>query len=156
MQTRRNWRETGNVRALDNLREKTSYAIQSQYAASKRIAALCAGYQQHIDPSLDVDLFYGEMFHLLSAAGVGLDNWGRILGIGRNIPTIDKSGILTLEDEYYRMLLLYKAMANISPSTARAQNELLAFLVNSGIADGGQPFNQAPFAPDNHLITGDA
>jgi hypothetical protein len=210
LRTRRDWREIPNVRALDNIRSRKSYAIQSQYAASRRIAALCAGYQRRIDPHRDVDLFYANVFDIMTAAGWGLDNWGRILGIGRNIPTLDKTGVITLADENYRLLLLYKAMANISPSTAKGQNDLLAFLVNTGVAafpkayvlhtdtmvirwvfedylddtqlaifaaagtlargagvgwelyainpkvfgftDGWQPFNQAPFAPDNVTV----
>ena len=41
--------------------------------------------------------------------------------------------MIVLDDDYFRLLLLYKAMANISASTAAAQNALLAMLVSSGI-----------------------
>lgn len=210
MYTWRDIREVLDFRELDNVREVTSYAIQSQYSASNKILALSAQYQAQIDPNIDVDLFYRYMFNIYTAEGIGLDNWGEILDIGRTIE--DGNTKITLEDEYYRLLLLYKAMANISASTADAQNKLLQALVNTGIAGfprsayvleidtmvirwvfedfldpiqlavfraagtlargagvgwefyavnpsmvfgftpGWQPFNQAPFAPDNALI----
>ena len=215
MYTWRDFREILDVRELENIRDLTGYAIQSQYSASKTILALAAGFQQQIDPHLDVDLFYDKMFNIYTAEGVGLDNWGLILQIGRLIEDPDSGAAITLEDDYYRLLLLYKAMANISASTASAQNHLLEMLVNTGIAgfpraayvlevdtmvirwvfedyltplqlavfktagtlargagvgwelyainpgtafgfDGSelQPFNQAPFAPDNAMSRG--
>lgn len=134
MHTWRNWRDVKDTRELENIRESTSYAIQSQYSASERILALAAGFQAQIDPHVDVDLFYSEMFDIYTASGVGLDNWGVILQIGRTINDTDTGANITLGDEYYRLLLLYKAMANISASTAAAQNALLEMLVNTGIA----------------------
>ena len=215
MRTWRNFREVLNVRELENIRDHTSYAIQSQYNAAKKILALAEAFQKQLSPEADLDLFYQKIFDIYTAEGAGLDNWGRILQIGRVIADPDTGASLALEDDYYRLLLLYKALANISASTAAAQNELLAALVNSGIAgfpraayvleadvmvirwvfedflndtqravfkaagtlargagvgwefyainparvfgfDGSemQPFNQAPFAPDNALILG--
>lgn len=214
MYTWRDFREAPDLRALDNIRDLTGYAIQSQYGASERILALAAGFQKHIDPHLDVDLFYDKMFNIYTAAGAGLDNWGLILQIPRLIDDPDTGAAITLDDEHYRLLLLYKAMANISASTAAAQNHLLEMLVNTGIAgfpraayvletdtmvirwvfedylnplqlavfkvagtlargagvgwelyalnpvqvlgfdgSGMHPYNQAPFAPDNSLIS---
>lgn len=134
MYTWRDFQDVLNVRELENVREITSYAIQSQYSASKKIMALAAGFQKRIDPHVDVDLFYRTMFNIYTAEGVGLDNWGVILQMGRTIADPDTGENTTLTDEYYRLLLLYKAMANISASTAAAQNSLLAMLVNTGIA----------------------
>jgi hypothetical protein len=174
MYTWRNWRDVKAVRELENIREATSYAIQSQYAASEKILALAAAFQERIEPEVDVELFYRKMFDIYTAEGMGLDNWGVILGIGRNIscpyigdsfgfcekptlppdysdsrfhpfdqlPFVPDNGaeitfLVTLEDEYFRLLLLYKAMANISASDASTQNKLLATLINTGI--GGFP-----------------
>ena len=215
MYTWRDFRETLDVRELENIREDTSYAIQSQYSASKKILAMAAGYQSRICPEADVELFYRKMFDIYTAKGVGLDNWGLIVQMPRTISDPDTGKSVTLDDEYYRLLLLYKALANISASDADTQNKLLSALVNTGIAgfpraayvlevdtmvirwvfefflddiqlaifrvagtlargagvgwelyavnpaqvfgfDGSmmQPFNQAPFAPDNALILG--
>lgn len=214
MPTWRDIRETPNLRALYNVREVASYAIQSQYSASPRMLALMASFQDRLDPTDDINLFYDRIFNIYTAIGVGLDNWGRILGIGRTIEDPDTGASITLDDGYFRLLLLYKALANISSADAATLNLLLDQLVNTGIAnfppaayvlevdtmvirwvfedylddvqiavfkvagtlakgagvgwelyainprqvfgfDGGdwQPFNQAPFAPDNALVS---
>jgi hypothetical protein len=165
MYTWRNWRDVKAVRELENIREATSYAIQSQYAASEKILALAAGFQDRIDPEVDVELFYRKMFDIYTAEGMGLDNWGVILQIGRTIPGpymgdcfgFDGSGLapfdqlpfvpdsgsgaavtmITLDDELYRLLLLYKALANISASDAATQNKLLSVLIDTGIGGFG-------------------
>jgi len=164
MYTWRNTRTTKDFRELENTRDLASYAIQSQYSASEKILALCAGFQERIDPHFDVDLFYRKMFDIYTAEGAGLDNWGVILQMPRAIPGpflgdcfgFDLSGchpfdqypfvpdssttnpdafLITLDDEHYRLLLLYKAMANISASDAATQNKLLSILIDSGIGD---------------------
>lgn len=160
MYTWRNWRTTKNTRELENIREMTGYAIQSQYSASKKIMALAAGFQLRIDPGVDIELFYEKMFNIYTAEGFGLDNWGVILGIGRVIEgsavldcfgfdgsalhpfdqrpfmpdsNINNSGYFTLDDETFRLLLLYKALANISASDAATQNKLLSVLIDTGV-----------------------
>jgi hypothetical protein len=173
--TWRDWREVKDSRELENLREFTGYAIQSQYSASPKILALAEGLQSRLSPEADVDLFYRTMFDIHTAEGVGLDNWGVILGIGRGIPgpsledcfgfdetqflPDDDSGprfhpfnqlpfvpdnassqsatLLRLPDDLFRLLLLYKALANISPCDAAAQNRLLSVLIATGIAEFG-------------------
>jgi hypothetical protein len=135
MYTWRDIRDVIDFRELDNVREVTSYAIQSQYSASKKIMALAAQYQDQIDPHIDIDLFYEKIFNIYTAEGVGLDNWGLILNMSRTIKDPNTDEGITLNDDYYRLLLLYKAMANISDSTAYSQNSLLQALINTGIGE---------------------
>jgi hypothetical protein len=125
-------RRTEDLRALSDVRNLKSYAIQSQYGASVKMLGLLAGFQEKIEPTLDIDLFYKKFFNILSAEGVGLDGWGRILAIPRTIEDGDIS--ITLTDDYYRLLLLYKALANISRADAATLNHLLAELINTGIS----------------------
>lgn len=122
--------------------------VQSQYAASPVIRSLVDGMNSQIDPELDVKLFYDKIFNIYTAQGWGLDNWGRILGIGRilnvepedffgfegsGLKSFDQQGFyypwLTnnyrLEDTPYRQLLLYKAAANIAASDLSTLNRLL-------------------------------
>lgn len=126
-------------------------SIQSQYAASPKIRALVDGFNLRIDPALDIDLFYDKLFNIHTAEGVGLDNWGAILGAGRLLKVdvgnsfgFNGSGRETfesgsffypgatdkyyLEDEAYRKLLLFKALANISAADAATLNRMLAGL----------------------------
>ncbi len=125
-------REAEDLRALSNTRNLKSYAIQSQYGASVKMLALMADFQDKIEPTADIDLFYEKFFNIYTAEGVGLDIWGRILAMPRTIE--DGESSITLTDKYYRLLLLYKALANISRSDANTLNSLLAELVNTGIA----------------------
>lgn len=162
MYTWRDWRDIEDLGALENLRDLVSYAIQSQYSASQKMLLLAAACQKRISPEKDIDLFYRKMFDIYTAEGFGLDNWGVILQMGRVIPGpylgpclgFDGSQLspfnqhpfapdagshtlnvaIRLDDEMYRLLLLYKALANISPSTAAAQNYLLAMLTGIGIS----------------------
>ncbi|MCC8190131.1 MAG: DUF2612 domain-containing protein [Planctomycetes bacterium] len=134
MPTSRDIHEVENLRELYDVRECASYAIQSQYSASQRMLALMAGFQEQITIDGDADLFYQKMFNIYTAVGYGLDNWGRILGITRTIEDADTGAALTLEDEYYRALLLYKALANIAAADAQTLNSLLRILIETGIA----------------------
>lgn len=135
MPTWRDVYEAKNLRALHDGREMTSHAIQSQYSASKKILALAAAFNTRLDPRADMDAFYTDIMDIYTASGWGLDNWGRILAMPRTIDDADTGAALTLEDEYYRLLLLYKALANISASDVATLNSLLHELVSSGIGD---------------------
>jgi hypothetical protein len=125
-------RAAHNLRALDNIRSLKSCAIQSQYSASPRMLAIMAAMQTNLQTMDDLNLFYDNIFNIYSAAGEGLDNWGRVLAVPRAVA--DGEIYLSLNDEYYRLLLLYKAMANISSAEAETMNALLAALVDTGIA----------------------
>lgn len=125
--------------------------VQSQYADSLTLVAVVDAFAQRILPDADITLFFNEIFNIYSARGWGLDNWGRILGIGRIIQVSDNkvfgfagSGLqpfnqgtftshgvtkaYALTDEAYRHLLLIKALANISSADAATLNVLLAQL----------------------------
>ncbi|MDR1921527.1 MAG: DUF2612 domain-containing protein [Candidatus Adiutrix sp.] len=131
MTTWPDWRKMIDLRERRNIRNMKPYTIQSQYSASKRMLTLARGFQYRLEPTADAKLFYDKMFNIMTAEGEGLDNWGRILAIGRAIE--DNSVSITLTDEYYRLLLLYKALANISRSDAESLNHLLATLMATGV-----------------------
>ena len=126
--------------------------VQSQYAASPRIIALLVKKAALLDPGKDFMLYYDGIFNPKTAQGVGLDIWGRIVGIGRmlwmanteffgfayqNLENFDQApfwieslaqGQFRLTDEAYRFLIFYKAAANIGESTMQAVNALLNLL----------------------------
>ena len=129
--------------------------ILSQYAASPRIISLLVKKAALLDPGKDLMLWYDSIFNPRSAEGVGLDIWGRIVGIGRMLwmqnteffgfayqlmenfdhaPFWNESlaqGQFRLTDEAYRFLVFYKAAANIGESTMQAVNSLLNLLFES-------------------------
>lgn len=138
----------------------------SQYANSTRIEQLIANFGQYFDPSANLVQFYNIVWNILSAKGFGLNIWGRILGVTRNITLSgtgtyfgfvnDGAGDFTgfgqapfytgvsdtttysLPDDQYLIVLLAKALANICVASAPVLNQLLAVL----FADSGPVWTQ--------------
>ena len=126
--------------------------VQSQYAASPRILSLLVKKAAILDPGRDLMRWYEGEFNPKTAEGIGIDIWGRIVGIGRSLwmentdffgfhgqdlENFDQapfwiqslaSGQVDLSDEAYRFLIFYKAAANIGESTMQAVNQLLGSL----------------------------
>lgn len=122
----------------------------SQYANSPILCQIIAQFNDCIDPRANLQQFYDVIWNVDTAQGVGLDIWGRIVGIGREVR-------VTLEDEYlgytqgftpfndgiwgldgeanthpvsmddatYRKVIMLKAMSNIIYATAPNINRLL-------------------------------
>lgn len=127
--------------------------IISQYANSATIVQLVRNMNTYLDPRADFDAFFDYVWNVESAQGFGLDIWGRIVGISRELlipaspdffgfneatgsahsfnesPFYDGTAPATqtykLADEAYRQLILVKALANISATNAPSINQLL-------------------------------
>lgn len=126
--------------------------IISQYGTSSTIAQLCRNMGEYIDPETDINAFYDFVWNVDTAQGFGLDIWGEIVGIGRDL-TIPSDPLYfgfseaspgsypfgqqpfyagpgqtqtyRLTDDAYRNLILVKALANISATDSRSINQLL-------------------------------
>lgn len=134
-----------------------SATFLAQYAQSPILTALMQSANAAIDPTADLGAFYDTVWNVYTAVGFGLDIWGRIVNVPRtiNIPASNKyfgfeeglpsfypfnqqpfySGpqggtLYTLSDDAYRILILTKALANISSFTAQSMNALLNFMFN--------------------------
>ena len=135
--------------------------ISSQYANSPRLMLIIQELHNAIDPTKNIQDFYRIMWNLETAQGVGLDIWGRIVGIGRNVPLqnpeeesfgfrtsspepkftpfnvapfrSDSGGFsaYALPDNLYRKLIFAKALANIILATAPNINKLLKILLET-------------------------
>lgn len=135
--------------------------IASQYANSPRLMLIIQELHSAIDPTKNIQDFYRIMWNLDTAQGVGLDIWGRIVGIGRNVPLqnpdedalgfhtdlpepqftpfndapfrTDSGGFsaYSLPDNLYRKLIFAKAFANIILATAPNINKLLKILLET-------------------------
>lgn len=137
---------------MDFLFEEKPQTIQSQYAASPNLVSTVEIFT-NVLPNKDIELFYNSIFNIDTAEGVGLDIWGRIIGIGRTLEVkrVDdyfgfsgsgESGfnnrefyyngvtnVYNMTDSTYRQyLLLTKAFANISDATAPSLNYILSRL----------------------------
>lgn len=132
--------------------------IQSQYSSSLHIMGIVEAFRQKIDPTADIADFFIKYFDPRTARGIGLDIWGIIVGIGReievdendffgfygqNLTPFDNSPyfyegatqIYKLADEAYRELIFLKAYANISDATMPSIKYVLnALLPNGAIA----------------------
>lgn len=136
--------------------EAVSFArstIISQYANSPTLAQLIENMGQYVDPTANFDAFYKLVWNVNTAQGFGLDIWGRIVDVSRQLNVVDaptyfgfqdgltdyapfgsapfysgnpaSTSVYTLTDDAYRVLILVKALANISATTAPALNQLL-------------------------------
>ena len=115
--------------------------IISQYANSPTITALIQNLDECIDPRADLDTFYSYVFNVETAQGFGLDIWVRIVDVGRqiNVPADTPNpggypftpGVYEMTDSEYRTMILVKALANITDSTARSLNILISNLFAS-------------------------
>lgn len=131
-----------------------SATIQSQYSTSPKIMALAQSFADLIDAAPDAQLFYDKVFNLETAQGVGLDIWGRIVGLERSAEMVTEYGVkyfgfsskaapnatgfnndpfyhgadqvkFELSDDAYRLFLRTKAMANISTGSLADLNRML-------------------------------
>lgn len=135
---------------MENYRD----TVLSQFKNSPSLGQLIASLNGYIDPTVNLDQFYNNLWNIDTAVGYGLDVLGRIIGVSRvlNIASpqvlgfeealpgsyalnegILYSGGLTtsafpLEDEAYRLLLLAKAAANICDGSIPAINRILMAL----------------------------
>jgi hypothetical protein len=124
--------------------------IISQYGTSATITQLVRNMDQYIDPRTDFDAFYDYVWNVETAQGFGLDIWGRIVNISRELkipdagpyfgfseanmepfgqaPFMEASAstqTYLLADDAYRQLILVKALTNISSTNAPTLNQLL-------------------------------
>lgn len=123
--------------------EKT---IISQYANSPIITSLLKNINENLDPRADIEGFYNLIWNLDTAKGIGLDIWGKIVGIDRNIQVEEKNQFIgsslatedlkdfsvgtrhLMNDEMYRTMIFLKAMSNTIYATAPNINKLISSL----------------------------
>lgn len=149
-----NFRSNRDLRACDNIREELKEFIQSQYSASPKICGLLETFRDNISPKTDINLFYEMIFDISTARGAGLNTWGNILVMERSIEDPETGFMMSLSDEGYRTLLMYKALANIMDATPASLNRLISILypdttcyiiiVQQEAAEDGMKYNARP------------
>lgn len=125
-----------------------------QYAASP-ILNILIDYRKEYFNQEWADEFYSNIWNVDTAQGFGLDIWGRIVVIGRNIEITESdyfgfsttptrswlpfnqgvfyngeksTSVFQLADNAYRALILAKALSNISATDVRSLNRALRSL----------------------------
>ena len=123
--------------------------VISQYANSPVICAAIKAFNDNIDPRADLGKFYDVVWNVETAQGFGLDTWGRIVGMEREIkltPVDEFVGFsdgttpfgsgswatdgassrkYKMDDTTYRRVIMLKAVSNIIYATAPNINCLL-------------------------------
>ena len=130
--------------------ENVGQTIISQYANSATLVQLINNLNAYLDPGPLFDEFYAKVWDIDTAEGHGLDIWGRIVGVSRElnvVQTVEHFGFnggvgspfnqapfwtgtpatsaYTLADDAYRTLIMVKAFANIAATVPPVLNALL-------------------------------
>jgi hypothetical protein len=128
--------------------------VISQYANSQTLDSLLVSINAALDPTLNLDNFYDFIWNVMTAQGVGLDIWGRIVGVTRVVAIPAGSSFFgfneasswtgfgqggffsgqtitatfSLPDDQFRTLILAKAAANICDGSIPGINAVLLAL----------------------------
>lgn len=127
--------------------------VLAQYANSPTLTQLISNFFQYLDQTADFELFFENIWDIDTASGIGLDIWGRIVGVVRALqvnepgkffgfeeatsvsadpfnqsPFFSGTTLTTnfsLADSSFRTLIFAKALANISDGSIPSINQLL-------------------------------
>jgi hypothetical protein len=140
--------------------------VLSQYANAPALTSILSSFFSAVDETANLDAFFDNIWNINTAQGYGLDVWGRIVGVTRVVPipgtitylVFEESGNadgfnngiffsgggttnnFILSDSAFRLLILTKALANISDGSIKSLNALLrALFPNRGncyVTDG--------------------
>lgn len=125
--------------------------VENQYANSPTLTSILESMSAAVDPTEDFDNYYDTIFNWETAVGVGLDIWGRIVGVGRVLALPSQSdflgfqeagswqsfgsGILysggaassnySLSDPAFRTLIQAKAASNLWDGSITSLNSIL-------------------------------
>ena len=110
--------------------EKPHETLLAQYANSPTITALVQSFNDWIDPAVDLDALYRDIWDIETANEHGLDIWGRIVGVGRYLE-LDFSPAYT--------------------GFAEAQTEATRFTGSQPFGSGGTLFNGMPVSKTYRL-----
>lgn len=128
--------------------------VYSQYANSGVLTGIIQALNDAIDPASMNTAFYNLMWNVATAAGYGLDVWGRIVGVSRILQVpggrffgFNEAAVsydpfnqasfyagtagstsYALSDSAMRLLVLAKALANISDASIHTYNAILQLL----------------------------
>lgn len=130
-QTWKNFESVDDVREMADVTSKASIAMQSQYAHAPRMKAVGKILQNEIDASDQLDDLAVQVADVQTAKGVFLDWWGKRIGIDRFIKV--GSEYVRFDDDYYRFLLMYRAVCNLSDSTCATMNRMLSMLTSTRV-----------------------
>ena len=127
--------------------------VLSQYANSPTLVGIVGSFAEAMSLKSELDAFYDDVWDISEATGYGLDVWGRIVVVNRTLqvagryfgfeeglPDYDPFNVspfyagqgttsaVALSDDAYRLLILAKALANITYGSIPGINAVLQLL----------------------------
>lgn len=137
--------------------------LLTQYANSPTLCELIERFHAAIALSTQqaIQQFFNMIWNIDTAVGYGLDVWGKIIGVSRQLqvsgnvaylgfveqyakatqnigpqpfnvapmrPSTTDNGVYRLDDSAYRLLIMTKAMSNITDGTVPSINRLISYL----------------------------
>lgn len=134
MSTTQTWedlQQVEDVREMADVPSKASIAIQSQYAHAPNFKALASIFHESLDATEQLDQLLKDIADARTADGVFLDWWGKRVGVDRLIQVDDE--FIRFDDDYFRFLIMYRALCNLSDSSAATMNQLLPQLTDQQV-----------------------
>ena len=129
--TWQNFESVDDVREMADVTSNASVAMQSQYAHAPRMNSVGKILQDEIDATDQLDDLSVQVADVQTAKGIFLDWWGKRIGIDRYIKV--KEEFVRFDDDYFRFLLLYRAVCNVSDSTCATMNRMLSLLTSTRV-----------------------
>lgn len=74
--------------------------LLAQYANSPTITAMIDLFNQCADPSADIDAFYSTIWNIETAGTAGLDNWGKIVNVSRELQIATMPAYFGFDEAY--------------------------------------------------------
>lgn len=130
-QTWEDFTAVSDVRDMPDVASEASVAMQSQYAHGLNFRALAQIFREQTDATESIDEISVKLADVNTAKGVFLDWWGKRIGIDRNLKVVNE--YVRFDDDYYRFLLRYRAICNISDATCATMNKLLSMLTSTRV-----------------------
>lgn len=130
-QTWQNFLSVSDVRGLANVKSKASIAMQSQYSHAPKLSKLAQVFHGEMDASNQLNQVHSMIADVQTAGGLFLDWWGERVGVSRYL-YVDGQYV-RFDDDYYRFLIMYRAVCNISDSTAATMNKMLSTLTSTRV-----------------------
>lgn len=112
--------------------DRKNYVL-SQYANSPTMLKLMESIEETLNVENDINSFYNNVYNIMTANTYGLNFWGVILNIPRylKVSVPGQPDIYELPNDLYRLVLLTKAMANITNCTVPNLESILNNLFGS-------------------------
>ena len=134
MSTTQTWedlQQVEDVREMADVPSKASVAMQSQYAHAPNFKALAKIFHESLDATAQLDQLLKDVADARTAKGVFLDWWGKRVGVDRLIEVDGE--FIRFDDEYFRFLIMYRALCNLSDASAATMNQLLSQLTDQQV-----------------------